>query len=160
MKRYLNADEKTELFTLGAFHTFFEDRIPRWEKYNVNKEFMKVVRLLRTYSIKAASIMLKNIDPIEVNKVVKEIQKLELVSKYRNQAMREHDEVIKSNEMTHLKTDDFMDVVTHAMNFCVNCGKLGQESTDCSLRRIWIENDIPVYDCEAPEGKCPYQYKE
>ena len=158
-KRYLNRDEKNQTLTLAAFIGFMEERADEAAKLGRSKDLVKFLRTSKTYADKALALFMLPLDNDEKDKLIAEIPKMSVVTKYKREALREFEEAKKIDNVTPVNTDDFIDIVEHAIvGACQKCTLTGEEADNCRLKKHFINYDIEPYDLKASAGKCPYQY--
>ena len=158
-KRYLNRDEKNQTLTLAAFIAFLEVRIEEWQKLGRSKIMLKYSKMAKAFADKVLAHIMEPLDLVERDKLISEIPKMQVVTKYRREAIREFEECKKIDSVTPVQTDDFIDIVEHAIvGACQKCTLTGDEADNCRLKKHFINYDIEPYDLKAPAGKCPYQY--
>jgi len=158
-KRYLNRDEKNQTLTLAAFIAFMSERAEESAKLGRSKDLVKFLRTSKTYADKALALIMLPLDADEKDKLIAEIPKMSVVTKYKREALREFEEAKKIDSVTPVSTEDFLDIVDHALSgLCVKCKLTGEDADTCRLKKLFINYDIEPFDLNAPEGKCPYQY--
>jgi hypothetical protein len=160
-QRYLNRAQKLDVIMIAAFMTWLETKTDEWEDIpSISMEQKKYTKMAKAFTNKVLDEIMTGLDPLEVIKVMIDSQKVEVVTRYHDQAIREYREMDKLDSMIHIDRENFLDIVSHAMNLCVVCERSGEIADKCPLKKLWIENDIEPFDLNAPVGKCPYQYKE
>lgn len=160
-QRYLNREQKLDAIMIAAFMTWIETKTEQWDKVkSFDRKVLGHARRSRGFIKLVLDYHMKGLDPIEVAKVMRDSQRVEVVTRYHDQAVREYKAMEKLDSMIHIDRDNFLDIVSHAMNICVVCERSGDVAEKCPMKKLWIENDIEPFDLCAPEGKCPYQYKE
>lgn len=156
MKQYLNKAERQLALSLSAFETRIEEKVGEMAQHNGDKELLKNMRYAKTYLHKALESMLQPLDPTELNVLLRDISKMEVVVKYKDQAIREYNAMLKLNSVTPVETEDLLDIVEQAVNICVRCDRT--DADKCRLRELFLKYDIEPLDKDAPGGKCPYKY--
>jgi len=157
-KRYLNRDEKNQTLTLAAFIGFMSERAEESAKLGRSKDLVKFLRTSKTYADKALALIMLPLDNDEKDKLLEEIPKMSVVTKYKREAIREFEEAKKIDSVTPVSTDDFLDIVDHALVICRMCKLTSEDADTCRLKKMFIQYDIEPLDLNAPFGKCPYQY--
>ena len=159
IKRYLNRDEKNQTLTLAAFIGFMSERAEESAKLGRSKDLVKFLRTSKTYADKALALIMLPLDNDEKFKLLSEIPKMSVVTKYKRGAVRGFEEAKKIDSVTPVNTDDFIDIVEHAIvGACQKCTLTGEDADNCRLKKHFINYDIEPYDLKTPAGKCPYQY--
>ena len=159
VKRYLNRDEKNQALVLATFIAFLEVRIEEWQKLSRSKALIKFAKMSKTYADKVLGQIMEPLDLVEKAKLIAEKGKLQIVTRYTREALREFEECKKIDGVVPVVTDDFIDIVEHAIvGACQRCTLTGEEANNCRLKKHFINYDIEPYDLKAPVGKCPYQY--
>lgn len=160
MKRYLNKEERTDVVVLGGFVSWLEEKIPQLSASHANiKEVRRKLKTAKTLAYQAMEAIMQPLDVQEAAKTVAESRKMKVVTKYRDEAMREFKDFQQADDVTALKTDDYLDIVELTIEgHCKTCRLTGDQAESCNVRRIFIETDIEPPDQYAPVGKCPYQY--
>jgi len=161
LNKYLSSSERDEMLKLGAVESLFMKMEENYSQVkNVDKEMMKYIRTAKTFADKALRIRMKYMDIDEIVKLVEQTRKHRIVVRPRDKVIMEQKEVDKMQEVTVLKTDDFLDFVSWIINFsCVHCTNEGKEVEECGLKRLLIMNDVEVINADA-DRYCPYSYME
>lgn len=160
MKRYLNKAEKQTALTIASLQTYLDDRIAEWEAHDTPPELLKNARMARTYTRKLLEGLLAPLDMEESAKLLREINKMQCVVRYTDNAVREYKHMLELDSVTPVETEDLLDIAEQAVNVCVQCDKTGQDADACRLRGIMLKYDVEPLDREAPLGRCPYKYKD
>lgn len=168
-KRYLNREEKLDLFKLTAFFNYLENLIGKLQKHNPDKDQIKYLKLSKTYINKAGAKFMESLDPMEINKLIGsfntvgqlvkpgEFHKMELVVKHKDEALREYREALKDDSHIAIETDDFMIMFNLCLASCELCEGLGEMVTDCPFRKVFHKYDMPILNYEAGPGVCQYK---
>lgn len=153
MKSYLNREEKTQALTLASFIAYTTERADDWEKIGRNKDAIKSLRMAKSFATRALDTMFEWLDESERVKIMSQVAKMEVVVKYRDEAVREYKRMLALDSVTPVQTTDLLNICEKAVEMCVNCN---QNPEGCKWKKLFIEYDIPVCE-ESPEpGKCPY----
>lgn len=160
MKRYLNKSEKQTVLTIASLQSYLDDKIIEWEKHDTSSELLKCARMARTYSRKLLEQLVAPLDTNEAAKLLREIDRMQCVVKYTDEAVREYNEMLRLDSVIPVETEDLLDIAEQAVNICVACDKTGEAADGCRLRGIMLKYDVEPLDREAPRGRCPYRYKE
>lgn len=160
MKRYLNKAEKQAALSIASFQTYMDGKVEEWAKHNTPPDLLKNAKMARTYLRKALEGLVAPLDTDEAVKLLREIDKMQCVVKYKDEAVREYNRMLELDSVTPVETEDLLDIVEQAVNVCVACDKAGEKADMCRLRGQFLKYDIEPLDREAPLGRCPYRYKE
>lgn len=160
MKRYLNKAERQMALSISAYETYLEEKISEMAQHNGDKALLKNMRMARTYLHKALAKMIQPLDAVELKVLLKDVNKMQVVVKYTDEAVREYERMKKMNDVTVIETEAFLDIVEQAVNVCVACENKGEDVEQCKWRKRFLEAEIEPLDCGAPKGKCPYKYKD
>jgi hypothetical protein len=154
MARYLNSQEKSKALTLAAFTAFLDDTIELWQQIGRPTDQIKYAKTAKTFTGKVMEIMFKDLDKDEVNKVVAETKKMEVVTKYKTEAVRVHKEIQKLESVTPVETDELLGIIELALASCSVCEEPGG---DCKYKKLFIKQDIQPLNLDPPAGGCPYR---
>jgi len=153
-KQYLNREEKNQALTIAAFIGYLDEKAEEWSKAKRDKNSVKYLRMAKSFTGKALDYLFEGLDQEEKNRLVIELRKMDVAVKYKDEAQREYKRMLELDSVTPVKTDDLLEICSQALGVCYSCKK---DPTDCKLRVLFINYDIPVFD-EAPEqGHCPYK---
>ncbi|GEM_PF-1777874 len=157
MKSYLNKDEKDSVLILESFVGFLENMIKKMEDSKKPKNIVKFAKMSKSFCYKVLDWMFEGLDQQYIHQLVKDIRKMEVITKYRNEAIRERKEMELLDSNTVVNTDDFNLIVEHALVICMQCKMCGEKAKNCKLRDVFIRNDVAVFNLEAGFNQCPYQ---
>jgi hypothetical protein len=127
---------------------------------STDKEFLKTMRMVKTLSERLLRLRMQFLDRKEIDKLVADVHKHQVVCRPKDVVIREQKEIDKLNSVTVITDDDFLDLVQWTIeNTCKVCTNCGPEIEQCALRELWLKHDIaPLYP-DATDS-CPYQYGE
>lgn len=154
-KQYLNREEKNQALTLAAFIGYLDEKAEEWAKRNLDKTAIKYLRMAKSFAGKTLDYLFEGLDPTERGKVVVELRKMDIVCKYKDQAVRDYKKMMELDSVTPVKTDDLMEICSQALGICGICKDTDPAS--CRLRKIFITYDIPVAEEDPLPGGCPYK---
>jgi hypothetical protein len=157
VKRYLNRQEKDYAKVMGAFAYYFSDLVKIFEELKRTKNLIRNTKMARTYADKALEELLKDLDPLEIVRVAAENQKMKVSVQYKVDALKEFEAIKKADDVTPILTDDFLDLVDHALVVCRSCPYTGDQVEGCRLRKVMLKHDIEPFNLEAPVGVCCYK---
>ena len=157
-KRYLNSQEKRVVLTLASFISYFDEYVPKWQQLKRPKEMIKYSKMARSFAGKVLDYYMKELDPDEVKNMLKQLEKMELVTKWRDEAIREREKMKKLESTTVIETDKFLKIVELALASCSVCESMDDEVRDCPFRKIMLEEDIEPLTPNPPAGGCPYRH--
>jgi molybdopterin synthase catalytic subunit len=160
VKRYLNKAERQMALSLSAYEAYLEEKISEMAQHNGDKGLLKNMRMAKTYLHKALECMVQPLDAVELQVLLRDVNKMQVVVKYTDEAIREYERMKKMNGVTVIETEAFLDIVEQAINVCVTCENTGEAVNQCKWRKRFIEAEIEPPDYGAVEGKCPYKYKD
>jgi len=153
-KKYLNNKEKTVALTLAAFTTYLDDLIEEWTKIKRPKDQVKYAKMAKSFTFKVLDYMFKGLDQDEVQKVVKELKKMQVVVKYSYQAVKEYEEMKKLDSVTPVETADLLEIVQLALASCSVCEEPGD---GCPHKKLFIKYDMEPINLNPGPGGCPYR---
>lgn len=157
-KHYLNREEKTQALTLGAFIAYTSDRAEEWAKLNRPKDLVKFIKTARTYAQKTLDEMCKDLNPDDVAGLLREVKKMQVVTRYNADAIKEYEAVKKMDSVTPVETDDLIDLVELGLASCSVCESVGDDADSCRFRKLFLKYDIQPLNCDAGPGVCPYRF--
>lgn len=158
-KRYFSRDELNFYSCLSAFSRFLGARVDGLsDKHKNIKQVRQKLRAARTLVTAAADLLLEPLDKTDADHARAEGGKMLVVTRYRDEALRELKATRKLDEFTTLPTEAYLDLVSHAIEGpCKACTLAGDFVERCDVRRIFLQTDIEPFDREAPFGTCPYK---
>jgi len=154
-KQYLNREEKNQALTLAAFIGYLDEKAEEWAKRSRDKLAIKYLRMAKSFAGKALDYLFDGLDPTERGRVVVELRKMDIVCKYKDEAIRDYKRTLELDSVTPVKTDDLMEICSQALGICSICKDTDPDS--CRLQKLFITYDIPVYDEDPLPGRCPYK---
>lgn len=154
MPKYLNAQEKSIALTLAAFTAFLDDRIEEWTKIGRPKDQLKYTKMAKSFAHKVLDFMFSELDQDEVGKILRELKKMQVVTKYTTEAVREYEAMKKLDSVTPIETQDLLDIVQLALASCDVCEEPGD---DCHFKKLLIKQDIQPINADPKPGGCPYR---
>jgi hypothetical protein len=154
MKSYLNREEKTQALTLASFIAYTTERSDDWEKIGRSKDSVKSLRMAKSFATRALDTMFEGLNESERVNIMAQVAKMEVVVRYRDEAVREYKRMLELDSVTPVQTVDLMDICEKAVEMCCNCS---ENPNSCKWRKLFIEYDIPVCDESPEDGKCPYK---
>lgn len=157
---YLNRKQKEILTHLSALHTFLNDVLEDWEELDRPTKQIKYAKMARSFAFKVMEIMEDGIDKKQIDSLINEIKKKELVLVYSSEAKRLRKKKKQFEDTTVMKTDDLYDLINITLaGHCVECENGEEDIQNCVLKDLLLKYDIPVLTEENSPGECPYQYK-
>lgn len=154
MKSYLNRTEKAQALTLAAFIAYVTERADEWAGIGRSKDAVKSLRMARSFVARALDSMFAGLDDLERHKIMGMVAKMEVVAKYKDDAIREYNRMLALDSVTPVQTTDLIDICELAIGQCRSCSEIPNR---CKWRELFIRYDIPVCN-ESPEaGECPYR---
>jgi hypothetical protein len=153
-KHYLNREEKNQALTLAAFIGYLDEKAEEWAKAGRDKNAVKYLRMAKSFTGKALDFLFEGLDQSERSKLILELKKMDVVVKYKDEAIREYKRMMELDSVTPVKTDDLMEICSQALGVCYSCTNTDPPS--CKLRGLYVTYDIPVYDADPLPGRCPY----
>lgn len=157
-KSYLNNQEKTELAIVACLQVFLDGAIDKWERLHRPKALLKWARMTRAFTKKLMQEILRPLNEDERNIVIKQVAKLEIVTRTKEEAMIEVKKQMELDANEILPKDDFIALCSFAVTECMTCTKCDYQN--CDLRRILMQYDIEAMDQYAEPTQCQYQYKD
>jgi len=153
MKTYFNRLEKNQVLTLSAFIDYATGTADEWAKNIGNKDSVKALRMAKSFIFRALCIKCEQLDDLESDNLMSQSKKMDVVLKYRNDAIREYKQMLELDSVTPIQTSDLLDLCEKAMVACNNCSDL---PSNCSVRKLFAKYDVPVCDDNPGIGGCPY----
>lgn len=163
MQRYLNAADKSNIVTIGAFHTWVDETIQTMLKSSrSNKTVITMMKYIKSYTKKALDKYLEGLDQKEAKSVLNAAHNMKVAIGYTSEAKRIKEETELMDENMVINRDDFLDVAAIALYVCKDCQfkKNGEPIEQCNFRRILMEQGVYAENPDAPEGVCQYQIGE
>jgi len=142
MKRYMNKAEKNQLGVFVHFQTFLENFLATQKQL---KRPTKWYSTGLTFLVKATKEMLAELDPKEIDIAFKQIEKVHLVLRTTDEALKDIQKMKEADELVPLDNNSFLTICSFAFGTCLTC--ISTEYQTCTLRAIFMEYDIePVYE--------------
>lgn len=154
---YLNRQQKEQVLLIAAMQTYIQDLAETWEKLKQKqlKPRIKWAKSASTFAQKVLEEILGGVDKYQARRIIQDINKYDIVVKYKDEAVREYKKMQQLDSVTPVVTDDLYEIVDNALYYCIHkCQKSGKEISNCTKRKILLKYDIPVLD---PKGECPYK---
>ena len=158
MKTYLNREEKQTYFILNGYVKYMHNLINGLIRRKASTEIIKNVKLSRTYTNKSLNELIKNIDKDQMNNLIKESSKTQVVAKYSNEAIEEFERMKKMDSITPMETDDLLDLFGHCIKVCQFCKIDVKTSEQCIAKKIMLKYGCEIFNYDATDKQCPYQY--
>lgn len=156
-KQYLNLEEKNQALTLAAFIGYLDEKAEEWAKAGRAKDAVKYLRMAKSLTGKSLDSLFEGLAQDERNKLVPQLQKMDVAVKYKDEALREYNRMLALDSVTPVATDDLIDICGWALVACQDrCHQRANHDT-CKTRRLFIKYDIPVYNADPEPGRCPYK---
>jgi vacuolar-type H+-ATPase catalytic subunit A/Vma1 len=154
MAKYLNSKEKARTLTLAAFKTLLDEIVADWEGAKRPTSQVKLVKTTRTYVQKTLAEMLKGLDDDEIAKLLAELNKMQVITKYTKEAVKESEAMKKLDSVTAVKTSDLLELIKLGLASCSVCEEKGSE---CHYKKILIGLDIEPINLNPEDNGCPYR---
>ena len=158
MKSYLNRSEKTQALTLASFVAYTTDKANEWQTIGRSKDAVKSLRMAKSFATRAMDTMFEGLDDMERIKIMAEVMKMEVVVKYRDEAIREYKRMQELDSVTPVETEELFDLCEIAMGR--ECGSCSEEPNSCRLRELLMKYDMPVANDSPEGGRCRYCLEE
>lgn len=171
MKQYLNNKARNNLYMLASFKSFMDDLVAEWTQHNAPKDNIADAKRVATYTNKIMVRILGQAHPDEVTKMIGiphpripgqyikkgELQKMQLILKYKDSAVKEFEDLKKLDDVTPIKTRQLLDLIGFALASCELCEMTGCDVESCDMRKLFLEYDAELLNPDAKEGECPYR---
>lgn len=151
-KTYLNRDEKKTVLVVASF----TDYLQQLASNTTNTARRKCLRTARTWALKAMDTYFEGVDQVQVQAVLKNADQMEVVARYKDQAIREYKAMLELDSTTPMVTEDLLDLAEVAVELCVTCHKEASGVSLCALRTMLLKYNIPMANHEPGQG-CPYK---
>lgn len=155
-KTYLNQKERNDVLVLASFKVYMGELAEKFEKLKRPKDMIKYTKMSRTFCNKVLQAQLEGLNKKEIEKILLESKKMNVSVKYKDQALREFEEVKKMDDIFPIKTNDLLDLCEDALLNCRRCKKIGEEAVNCRLRQILFEIEIEPFNYDATGNECQY----
>lgn len=157
-KRYLNREEKTAALTIGAFMAYMGERAQEWAAFNRPKDLIKYAKTARTYGQKTLNELCTNLDPDDFDLLIKEVDKMQAVVRYNEEAAREYKDMQKMDTVTPVETDDLIAIVELGLVSCSVCETGGEEAADCRFKKVLLKYNMEPLNCNPGPDDCAYRF--
>lgn len=156
MKRYLNRNDRDTFYIFFAFSEYIS-AIANSKSYFATGENQDLAKQIAETTAKFMENVIKDVDEKTVAQILKESKKMEVVAKYKAQAVREAKDTAGSMDSMVIKVDDFYEACEFAFMHCKGCRKKNKRVEECGLRRVCMEYLVPPAAEEPEEGRCQYR---
>jgi len=163
VRRYLNNAERDTCYIMSALYAWSRAAADVMAKYPQRKEIVKCLRLAGTWTKKAKEELLQPLDTKELAYVTAESNKVKVITKYTDDAIRELKAIENLNSTVKIDKDAFYTIVEFAIaGYCKRCKAHGAgEICQCTLRTTLMDTGVEALNCCADEDTCQYQdYEE
>lgn len=158
MKSYLNKAEKSQALTIAAFIGYFDERAEEWAKLGRSKDAVKSLRMAKSFATRALDHLFEGLNQDEKNKIVGELKKMDIVCKYKDEAIRDYNRMLALDSVTPVQTEDLMEICGQAIEICQGC--VYKHPDKCDLRTLFIKYDVPVFNEKPGARECPYKIEK
>lgn len=156
MKTYLNRQERHDWIVLKTFEKFIVKLIDDWARHGGSKSKLKFARTALTMLRKVLQEITGNLSEQELTRLLNDAQKQKVMVSLNGGAIREYERTLKLKTVIPVDAEDLKDLTDFVLMCCQKCpGKL-----PCKLYDLLVKYDIPVFDCHAPHGTCPYVHPD
>lgn len=155
-KTYLNQQERNEVLVLASFKSYMENIGEKMQKLNRPKDIVKYSKMSKTFCNKVLQFYLEGLNENEIQRLLSESKKINVSVKYKDEALREFEEVKKMDDVTPVKTEDLIDLCEAALTNCRCCKKEIEDINSCKLRQILFKHEIEPFNFEAKIDECQY----
>jgi len=157
MKTYLNRSEKNQVLTLTGFMDYVTNTANEWAKIGRNKDSVKFLRMAKSFIFRSLCMKCEKLDDLEQDNLKTESKKMNVVLKYKDDAVREYKQMLELDSVTPVQTSDLLDLCEKALEACKDCSEI---ASTCKVRTLFVKYDIPVNPDSVGVEKCPYYFKE
>ena len=159
-KRYLNKQEKNDCLVIGAFASWMQDKANRMAEHSQSKQVIRNLRTASTYGQKALDEIIFELDDLEKVKVLEEAGKMQVSTRYKDQALREFKETMELDDVVPVKKSDFYDFMECTFEKVCKCCSTPENHQDCYWRKMFIQYDVEPFNLNIEPGMCPYKVAE
>lgn len=177
--KYLSSTEKTVALTIASFTSYLDDQVELWEKLKRPKEQIKYAKMAKSFGLKVLDFIMKDVNPDQVAKLVGgevpvysrgpggvpirrmikiegELNKMQVVVKYKDEATREYARMEKLDNLVHMEVGDLDKIIYFGMASCNLCELCGDDVKACDMRELFIKYDAIPLNTDPGDG-CPYR---
>lgn len=156
-KRYLNADDKQDVFRLVTFYVNINDMADKWARLKRSKELVKYLRMAKSLLDKVCFAITEELDEDAKTNLMAYSDKLQVKIVHNDQSKREYQEMLKMDSVVPMAVDDLYELVEGICGeYCrLLCNKGGEEVKECKARQIMMRYDVPV--ARAKGDGCPFK---
>lgn len=177
--KYLSATEKTVVLTVAAFTSYLDDHIELWQQLKRPTDQIKYAKMAKSFGLKVLDFLMKDINADQVAKLVGgdvpvysrasggalvkrtihvegELNKMQVIVKYKDAAVREYDRMEKLDSLVHMEVGDLDKIIYFGMASCNLCELCGDDVKACDMRELFIKYGAIPINKEPGEG-CPYR---
>lgn len=160
MNRYLSSRERGSMARLMVLMMIEEETIQQYEKTkDLDKEFMKYLRMSRTLLEKSITRRFNILDLDAAKQMKRAARQLEVVFVPEREARRRVEEVARMKKTLHLSMSDFEDLCECIMpRLCGVCS--GKNFRHCAWKEFLHRYQVEVVNYKADEKNCPYSYPQ
>lgn len=160
MNRYLSSRERGSMARLMVLMMIEEETIQQYEKTkDLDKEFMKYLRMSRTLLEKSITRRFNILDLDAAKQMKRAARQLEVVFVPEREARRRVEEVARMKKTLHLSMSDFEDLCECIMpRLCGVCS--GKNFRHCAWKEFLHRYQVEVVNYKADENTCPYSYPQ
>lgn len=153
-KKYLNKADKLAVSIFGSFAAYLDSYAECYKDTPKAKTAVKYARMAKAFALKVTDEYFADLDMDQRKKVIADVAKLHVITKYTDEAVREYGTMQALDANTVLPNDDYYDLVEAVLE--ATCKGCSREPGECKVKRIFVVHDVEPYDCET-EG-CPYRH--
>ena len=177
--RYLSATEKAVALTLGAFIAYLDDVTEKWQELKRPKDRVKYAKMAKSFASKVLVDILKDVHPEQVAKLtggdvplyrrgadstlIKQnvrvpgaLDKMEVVVKYKDEAVREYAKIEKLDSVIAMEVGDLDKLIYFGLASCNLCDLCGADVEACDMRQLFIKYEAMPLNTEPGDG-CPFR---
>ena len=160
MNRYLSSRERENMARLMALVMVESEAIKNYEKgSNLDKEFMKYLRMSHTFLEKAIARRYNLIDLDAARQMKRAASQLCVVFVPEREARRRVEEIARMKKTLHLSMSDFEDLCECIMpRLCGVCS--GKNFRHCAWKEFLHRYQVEVLNYKADEKTSPYSYPQ
>ena len=160
MKTYLNRAEKEDYITLAAAQVAAEKIITRWgERDNLTAEERGRLKSAATHIGKSLALIAKRLAPDQGASLVRTAAstKVICVPDEKQSTFNKRIAEEESTEQVIVRKETLDALAEMAIDRCCCPCIHADEKETCPCRLAFLELDIPVYDENPNEGRCPWE---
>lgn len=162
MKNYLNAKDKADTLILAMLAGRLDQMIVEKEHAGIHedeKDFVRSLRMCRTYAYKALDCVMKPLSRDYVDKFLKEAKKREIVVLWKGENLKkiqEHQQAENNVTLDRRFMETLRDL---CMASCDVCEATPQFIKNCDYRYAMMKAGFDVMNPYAGKDECPYKVK-